>query len=67
MKDAWSGEPVTLDDNEENAVIVYPQPFKAVASIMGSRLWAKALAQAGKLAYLIYAHRWKAEATEREL
>ena len=50
MKDAWSGEPVTLDDNEENAVIVYPQPFqKPWPPLWVAAFGPKALAQAGKL------------------
>ena len=50
MKDAWSGEPVTLDDNEENAVVVYPQPFqKPWPPLWVAAFGPKALAQAGKL------------------
>ena len=50
MKDAWSGEPVTLDDNEENAVVVYPQPFqKPWPPLWVAAFGPKALAQVGKL------------------
>ena len=50
MKDAWSGEPVTLDDKEENAVVVYPQPFqKPWPPLWVAAFGPKALAQAGKL------------------
>ena len=50
MRDAWSGKPVSLDDNPENAVQVYPRP----AQQPHPPLWVaafgpKALAQAGRL------------------
>ena len=50
MKDAWVGKPVTLDDSEENAVVVYPQPFqKPWPPLWVAAFGPKALAQAGKL------------------
>ena len=50
MQDAWSGKPVTLDENEENAVLVHPLPFqKPWPPIWVAAFGPKALAQAGKL------------------
>ena len=50
MKDAWVGKRVTLDDSEENAVVVYPQPFqKPWPPLWVAAFGPKALAQAGKL------------------
>ena len=50
MQEAWSGNAVTLDDDEENGVLVYPLPFqKPWPPIWVAAFGPKALAQAGKL------------------
>ena len=50
MQNAWMGKPVTLDEDEENAVLVHPLPFqKPWPPIWVAAFGPKALAQAGKL------------------
>ena len=50
MQNAWLGKPVTLDEDEENAVLVHPLPFqKPWPPIWVAAFGPKALAQAGKL------------------
>jgi alkanesulfonate monooxygenase SsuD/methylene tetrahydromethanopterin reductase-like flavin-dependent oxidoreductase (luciferase family) len=50
MRDAWAGKPVTLDGNEEHAVIVHPRPFQDPhPPLMVAAFGPKALAQAGRL------------------
>jgi alkanesulfonate monooxygenase SsuD/methylene tetrahydromethanopterin reductase-like flavin-dependent oxidoreductase (luciferase family) len=50
MKRAWMGEAITLDDNPENAVEVYPRPIqKPYPPIWVAAFGPKALAQAGRL------------------
>ena len=50
MKRAWMGEPITLDDNPENAVEVHPRPIQQpYPPIWVAAFGPKALAQAGRL------------------
>lgn len=50
MQRAWRGEPVTLDDNPENAVEVHPLPVQQpFPPIWVAAFGPKALAQAGRL------------------
>ena len=50
MQRAWMGEPITLDDNPENAVEVHPRPIQQpYPPIWVAAFGPKALAQAGRL------------------
>lgn len=50
MRDAWAGQPVTLDGNHEHAVQVYPRPHQSPhPTLWVAAFGPKALAQAGRL------------------
>ena len=50
MRDAWAGKPVTLDGNQEHAVLVHPRPVQEPhPPLIVAAFGPKALAQAGRL------------------
>ena len=50
MRDAWRGQPVSLNDDPEDAIVVHPQPFQEPEpAIWVAAFGPKALAQAGRL------------------